>query len=101
MKRLLLLLLIACGNNEAAPANVCEEANQRFQSCGASAPFLTEGKCTGFRMVASKCVVNHAQSCDDLGTLFSRIDSCIEDDAGDPLTPPDDVAFPISLDGGS
>ena len=100
MKRLLLAFLIACGQSQATPANVCDEANAVFQNCGASAPFLTGGTCNGFRMAASKCVVNHAKSCDELGTLFSRLDACMEDDAGDPLVPPDDVQLPIELDGG-
>ena len=105
MERVFFLLFFAnvasCAETTAAPANVCEEANGVFQHCGASAPFLVGGSCTGFRKVASRCVVDHAKSCDELGTLFQRIDSCIEDDAGDPLVPPDDFALPIELDGGT
>ena len=82
--------LCACGSAEPRPADVCAEAKLRFASCGASLPLLADGPCTGTTRIAARCVADHAHDCDELATLFTRIDACVADmlDGGDALLPP-------------
>ena len=101
MSRALLLFLIAslgavavlapaCASEPPSAADVCAEAKNRFASCGTSLPLLTDGPCTGTTRIVARCVVEHAHDCDELATLFGRIDACVADllDGGDPLLPP-------------
>ena len=93
--------LIACSTTEPA-ADVCAEATQRFNSCGTSLPLLSDGPCSGTTKIVARCVVNHARDCDELGTLFGRLDQCVADmlDGGDSLLPPA-TDLPVgSRDGG-
>lgn len=81
----------ACELGEPPPAgDVCAEAKNRFASCGASLPLLSDGPCTGTTRIVARCVAAHAHDCDELATLFTRIDSCVADmlDGGDSLLPP-------------
>ncbi|MDB4935925.1 MAG: hypothetical protein JWP87_2897 [Labilithrix sp.] len=80
----------ACSDREAPAADVCGEAKNRFESCGTSLPVLSDGPCSGTTRIVARCVVEHAHDCDELATLFSRIDACVADllDGGDALLPP-------------
>ena len=80
----------ACASQEPVAADVCAQAKSRFASCGTSLPVLTDGPCTGTTRIVARCVVDHAHDCDELATLFGRIDACVADllDGGDPLLPP-------------
>lgn len=98
MRRLLLLVPLAmtallhaaCGGEEPAPADVCAEAKNLFASCGTSLPLLSDGPCSGPTRIVARCVVDHAADCEELATLFVRIDACLADmlDGGDSLLPP-------------
>jgi hypothetical protein len=98
MRRLVVIVLLAvvafvhaaCSSNEPPPADVCAEAKNRFASCGTSLPILTDGPCSGTTRILARCVVDHAHDCDELATLFGRIDACVADllDGGDALLPP-------------
>jgi hypothetical protein len=77
----------ACERPE--PGDACEAARQRFAECGATLPLLDEGPCTGVRLATAECVVDHVADCDELATLPSRIDECIDD-----LLPDDDGELP-------
>jgi hypothetical protein len=87
---LLALVHAACSNAEPAAADICIEAKNRFSSCGTSLPLLTDGPCSGTTKIVARCVVDHAHDCDELATLFGRIDACVADllDGGDELLPP-------------
>lgn len=94
--------LVACSTAAPAAADVCAEATNRFNSCGTSLPLLTDGPCSGTTKIVARCVVNHAHDCDELATLFGRLDACVADmlDGGDSLLPPaSDLPVP-SRDGG-
>ena len=80
----------ACSSPEPPPADVCIAARDRFSSCGTSLPLLTDGPCSGTTRIVARCVVEHAHDCDELATLFGRIDECVADllDGGDELLPP-------------
>jgi hypothetical protein len=84
------LLVAGCSNAPAPAADVCGEASNRFASCGTSLPLLADGPCSGTTRIVARCVVDHAHDCDELGTLFGRIDACVADllDGGDALLPP-------------
>ncbi len=98
MRRALLVVLpvmvalvsLACSNAPPAAADICIEAKDRFASCGTSLPLLTDGPCSGTTKIVARCVVDHAHDCDELATLFGRIDTCVADllDGGDELLPP-------------
>lgn len=93
--------LVACSATAPA-ADICAEATNRFNSCGTSLPLLSDGPCSGTTKIVARCVVNHARDCDELGTLFGRLDECIADtlDGGDSLLPPA-TDLPVSTrDGG-
>jgi len=95
-------LTAACWEQADAPADVCAEAKQRFNSCGTSVPLLTDGPCNGTTKMFARCVAEHAKDCDELATLFGRIDECVDAllDGGDDLLPPaDDLPLP-DRDGG-
>ena len=81
---------LACTSTTAPAADVCAEAKNRIASCGTSLPLLTDGPCSGSTRIVARCVVDHAKDCDELATLFGRIDECVADllDGGDPLLPP-------------
>jgi hypothetical protein len=80
----------ACANEDPPAADVCGEAKNRFSSCGTSLPLFSDGPCTGTTRIVARCVVDHAHDCDELATLFVRIDACVADllDGGDELLPP-------------
>ena len=80
----------ACSSTEPAATDICIEAKNRFASCGTSLPLLTDGPCSGTTKIVARCVVDHAHDCDELATLFGRIDACVADllDGGDALLPP-------------
>ena len=80
----------ACSSGEPPAADVCGQAKQRFASCGTSVPLLGDGPCNGTSRIVARCVVDHAHDCDELATLFGRIDACVADmlDGGDDLLPP-------------
>jgi hypothetical protein len=90
-------IVFACQGDPPADG-VCAQANDVFKHCGASLPMLESGSCAGVRKAVARCVVDHATTCDELGSLFGRIDQCVSDavDGGDPLLPPDDLAIPGS-----
>jgi hypothetical protein len=98
MRRLLALATVAfvalahaaCDTGEPPAADVCAEAKHRFASCGTSLPVLGDGPCAGTTSIVARCVVDHAHDCDELATLFGRIDACVADllDGGDALLPP-------------
>ncbi|MDB5215449.1 MAG: hypothetical protein JWO86_3376 [Myxococcaceae bacterium] len=87
---LLAMVHAACSNPEPPAADICIEAKNRFSSCGTSLPLLTDGPCSGTTKIVARCVVDHAHDCDELATLFGRIDACVADllDGGDELLPP-------------
>ena len=94
---------VACSSGEPPAADVCGQAKQRFASCGTSIPLLGEGTCSGTSRIVARCVVDHAHDCEELATLFSRIDACVADmlDGGDSLLPPaTDLPVPDHDDGG-
>jgi hypothetical protein len=100
---LALLPLLACSSGAAPAADVCAEAKNRFAACGTSLPLLSDGPCTGTTRIVARCVVDHAHDCDELATLFARIDACVADmlDGGDSLLPPaTDLPVPLR-DGGT
>ena len=80
----------ACGPTEPRAGDVCAEAKHRFASCGTSLPLLSDGACSGTTRIIARCVADHAHDCEELATLFTRIDSCVADmlDGGDSLLPP-------------
>jgi hypothetical protein len=82
--------LVACSGDDPPAADVCGEAKDRFASCGTSLPLFSDGPCTGTTRIVARCVVDHARDCDELATLFVRIDACVADllDGGDGLLPP-------------
>ena len=82
--------LVACSSSEPPAGDVCAEAKVRFESCGTSLPLLGDGPCAGSPRIVARCVVDRAHDCDELATLFSRIDACVADmlDGGDTLLPP-------------
>ena len=84
------IVVAACSNAPPAAADLCVEAKDRFASCGTSLPLLTDGPCSGTTKIVARCVVDHAHDCDELATLFGRIDGCVADllDGGDELLPP-------------
>jgi hypothetical protein len=93
----------ACSGAEAPASDVCGQAKQRFASCGTSVPLLGEGTCSGTSRIVARCVVDHAHDCEELATLFGRIDACVADmlDGGDSLLPPaTDLPVPARDDGG-
>lgn len=95
--------LPACGPADPPAADVCAEARHRFASCGTSLPVLSDGPCTGTTRIVARCVADHAHDCDELATLFTRIDACVADllDGGDSLLPPaTDLPVP-GRDGGT
>ncbi len=71
------------------PADVCAEAVERFATCGASLPFL-EGTCTGPRKLVAQCVTERANGCDELASLWGRVDECMTGyaDGGAPFAEP-------------
>ena len=94
---------LACSNADAPAADVCIQAKDRFASCGTSLPLLSDGPCAGTSKMVARCVVDHAHDCDELATLFGRIDACVADllDGGDDLLPPaSDLPVP-PRDGGA
>lgn len=97
-----LLAAAACASSkDPAPTDVCGQASAQFASCGTELPILS-GTCTGTTKIMARCVVDHAHDCDELASLFSRIDECVSDvlDGGDALLPPaTDLPVP-DLDGG-
>lgn len=86
----LVVVHAACSSTETPPADLCMAAKDRFSSCGTSLPLLTDGPCSGTTRIVARCVVEHAHDCDELATLFGRIDECVADllDGGDDLLPP-------------
>ena len=80
----------ACTSTEPAAADICAEAKNRFAACGTSLPLLTDGPCNGTTRIVARCVVDHAHDCEELASLFGRIDACVSDllDGGDALLPP-------------
>lgn len=82
--------LPGCSSGLPPAADVCGEAKNRFSSCGTSLPLLSEGPCSGTTRIVARCVVDHAHDCDELSTLFGRIDACVADmlDGGDSFLPP-------------
>ena len=87
---LVALVPTACTSADPAVTDMCIEARNRFSSCGTSLPLLGEGPCSGTTRIVARCVVDHAHDCDELATLFGRIDACVADllDGGDELLPP-------------
>lgn len=97
MRHALLFLLLLTGCEAAPPDDdVCAKASHAFERCGASLPLLAGGSCTGLRKAVATCVADHASTCDELGSLASRLDACVNDqlDAGDAFVPPDDLPTP-------
>jgi hypothetical protein len=80
----------ACSSAQPVAGDMCVEAKNRFASCGTSLPLLTDGPCSGTTKIVARCVVDHAHDCDELATLFGRIDACVAGllDGGDELLPP-------------
>jgi len=92
----------ACSTGSPVAADVCAEATHRFNACGTSLPLLSDGPCSGTTKIVARCVVSHAHDCDELATLFGRLDACVADmlDGGDALLPPaSDLPVPYR-DGG-
>ena len=99
---LALSAIAACSGGELPASDVCGQAKDRFAACGTSLPLLTDGPCSGTTRIVARCVVDHAKDCDELATLFGRIDACVADmlDGGDSLLPPaSDLPVP-GRDGG-
>ncbi|GAC1543982.1 MAG: hypothetical protein NVS3B10_31770 [Polyangiales bacterium] len=94
---------LGCSNADAPAADLCIQAKDRFASCGTSLPLLSDGPCAGTSRIVARCVVDHARDCDELASLFGRIDACVADllDGGDDLLPPpSDLPVP-PRDGGA
>ena len=95
--------VVACvSQQDPAATDVCGQASAQFATCGTELPLLNGGPCTGTAKIMARCVVDHAHDCDELASLFSRIDQCVSDvlDGGDALLPPaTDLPVP-ALDGG-
>jgi hypothetical protein len=92
----LLLLLAACLDGGAPPKNVCEQARNLFQVCGATVPLLEGEKCAGVAKALSRCVAEHATDCDELASLASRLDDCRPDGGEDDLlSAAEDLPFPF------
>jgi hypothetical protein len=86
---------------ETFSGDICEQASHFFDTCGTTVPLLSDGACNGVRMAMARCVVEHAKDCDELATLFARLDACVRDltdDAGAALPPPEDFPAP-SIEG--
>jgi hypothetical protein len=77
------------GCERPEPGDACEAARQRFAECGATLPLLEDGPCSGVRLAAAECIVDHVADCDELASLPSRIDECIDD-----VLPDDDGELP-------
>jgi hypothetical protein len=86
MRPLLALILLGGCGEAFAPTDVCEQARDLFERCGASVPLLAGEKCAGLGKAVSRCVVEHATDCDALVTLVHRLDECAPD-AGDDFLP--------------
>lgn len=96
------LAFAACsaGTNDDAGLDACARADKKLSACGVMLPVGQGGACVGVRRMASECVNAHADGCDELATIFQRIDACIDDiqgDAGDLV--PEGVAL-VSHDAG-
>jgi len=95
-------VVVACSTSAPVAGDVCAEATNRFHSCGTSLPLFSDGPCSGTTRIVARCVVDHAHDCDELATLFGRLDACVADmlDGGDSLLPPA-TDLPVSnRDGG-
>jgi len=97
------LLCSACLEAPPSFADVCAQATDTIERCGASVPELSGAPCTGLAERVSRCVVDHSHSCDDLAALMRHPDQCAAD-AGDDLLP-DQMELPVPaphpLDGGT
>ncbi len=100
---LLALLTTACIAGPTEFKDVCAEANDRVQSCGASLPLLMNTPCTGTIEFLSECVTEHTTGCDDLAALMRNPDSCFPDAGEDAFPGAEEIPFPAptSLDGGT
>lgn len=97
------LLLCACLEAPPSFADVCAQATDTIERCGASVPELSGAPCTGLAERVSRCVVDQSRSCDDLAALMRHPDRC-GPDAGDDLFL-DQMELPVPaphpLDGGT
>jgi hypothetical protein len=99
------LVLLLCACPEAAPSfgDVCSQATDTIERCGASVPEISGAPCTGIAEQLSRCVIEHSHSCDDLAALMRHPEQC-EVDAGEDLLPDDQTELPVPaphpLDGG-
>jgi hypothetical protein len=88
-------VLAACANG-VPPKNVCEQARNLFQECGASVPLLEGESCAGVAKALARCVTDNAADCDQLAHLSSHLDGCRPDGGEDDFLPPaEDLPFPF------
>ena len=77
------VVVVGCREDDATVAgDACERADHKLRACGVMLPLVSSG-CVGLRRVASECVNAHADGCDELATIFQRVDACLEDQQGD------------------
>lgn len=87
--------------DDDATLDACARADKKLSACGVTLPVGQGSACVGVRRMASECVNAHADGCDELATIFQRIDACIDDiqgDAGDLV--PEGVALTSHPDAG-
>lgn len=94
----LLGLLLACNTQPRLEddGSVCAEARALMGGCGVTLTILQVRECVGPSQAVAECVVEHADTCEDLASI--RFDQCA-DDVLDPVT--DDPPYdPIPTDPG-
>jgi hypothetical protein len=100
---LLVVFMTGCLGTEAQFANVCDQANDVVQRCGATVPMLANAPCTGIARFVSQCVADQVRGCDELATLMRNADRCFPDAGDDAFPEAEALPFPAPhpLDGGT
>lgn len=95
-----LLVLVAGCRLQATARDVCEEALNRIERCGATVPTLRDRPCSGLAKEVSTCITEHTTDCDSLATLPGRLDECVPDAGDDFLPEAEELPFPFTPDAG-
>ena len=94
MRRILPLLamLVACSTQPRIEndGSVCAEARAIMGGCGVTLTILQASECVGPSQAVAECVVEHAETCEDLAEI--RFEQCA-DDVLDPVTDDFDARF--------
>jgi hypothetical protein len=89
------LLLAACAAPETF-SDVCAQANNQVESCGATVPTLSGAPCTGLAKFLSTCITQQAASCDDLAALMRDPSRCFPDGGDDVYPGAEELPLPNS-----